>query len=176
MLDRWGENAAQRAQLTVARQEIEYLRRLYGAATDALGRWEDEASLAYGQSVYRRIFTASAEIRVAGSSVALTGKGPDAWVAVVKNALKDYETTQHLIGTQLVTFSKVTFAGDEIVAGQALLTSYLHAWHAWPDRALRLVLGTYTDEVVYSPDVGWQIFDMTLAHTSSEARIMGDPA
>ena len=45
---------------------------------------------------------------------------------------------------------------------------------AWPDQKLRLVLGTYIDEVRFSAEAGWQIYDMTLAHTSAEHRQLGE--
>lgn len=164
----------QRYQLALARQEIEYLRRLYGQATDALGKTDDPAARQFGIDTYRRIFSADVAVRVTGSATSLSGNGPDAWVEVVTSALQDYASTQHLIGTQIVTFSEVEFDDDNITQGDAMLKSYLHAWHVWPDRKLRLVMGTYTDRVRWNPDVGWQIYDMTLDHTSTEHRMLGD--
>ena len=164
---------AQKYQIAVARQEIEDLRRLYASATDALGRVDVPGDRAYGTDVYHRIFTPDAQIRVTGSPTPLAAAGPDGWIEVVTRALKDYEVTQHLIGTQLVTFNDVAFGADGIVSGEATMNSYLHAWHAWPDRRLRLVLGTYTDQVRYAADTGWQIYDMTLHHASSEHRELG---
>ena len=160
--------------LALARQEIEYLRRLYGQATDALGKTGDAAARQFGIETYHRIFSDDVAVRVTGSATALSGTGPDAWVEVVTTALHDYSSTQHLIGTQVVTFNDVEFADDEIVRGDATLSSYLHAWHVWPDRKLRLVMGTYTDKVRWQPENGWQIYDMTLDHTSTEHRMLGD--
>ena len=167
---------SQQYQLALARQEIEYLRRLYGKATDALGKTDDADARQFGTETYHRIFSPDAAIRVTGTTTPLSGTGPDAWVGVVANALRDYANTQHLIGTQIVEFEHVDFNGDEIKAGEATLTSYLHAWHAWPDRKVRLVIGSYIDKVRWSPDIGWQIYDMTLEHTSVEHRMLGDIA
>ena len=160
--------------LTIARQEIEDLRRLYCTATDALGRVEDEAARRFGIETYAKIFSPDVTVRVTGTASPLEGTGPDAWVEVVTNALRDYESTQHLIGTQLVEFRDVVFGEADVESGEAVMTSYLHAWHAWPDRKLRLVIGTYTDKVRWYPGTGWQIYDMTLEHTSAEHRMLGD--
>jgi len=166
----------QRYLLALARQEIEYLRRLYGRATDALGKTGDDSARQFGIETYHRIFSDDVTARVTGSATALSGTGPDAWVDVVTTALQDYESTQHLIGTQVVDFNEVTFEHEDITHGDATLTSYLHAWHAWPDGKLRLVIGTYTDKVRWNPETGWQIYDMTLEHTSAEHRMLGDLA
>lgn len=160
--------------VALARQDIEQLRRLYCVATDALGRVESEADRVFGIETYHRIFTPDVIVNVTGTPTPLTGKGPDAWVDVVTHALGQYESTQHLVGTQLVYFDDVETAGDNFVAGTATMTSYLHAWHVWPNRKLRLVMGTYTDKVRFSPDAGWQIAAMTLQHTSAEHRMLGD--
>jgi len=139
-----------------------------------LGKSTDPAAQREGLNIYEEIFTPQASIRVTGGAAGLLGTGPQAWAKVVEGALLDYVGTQHLIGTQLVTFEAVTFAADEVASGRARMTSYLHAWHAWPDRRVRLVLGTYHDAVVYHPERGWQIDDMTLEHISSEERLMGE--
>ncbi len=167
---------AQRQTLSLARQEIENLRRWYAVATDKLGLAGDEAARAEGLRIYHRIFAPEAQIQVSGPGAKpLGGTGPDAWAEVAGHALRDYEATQHLIGTQLVTFDSVTFGDDpaEIMRGSAHMSSYLQAWHAWPDNRLRLVLGTYLDTVVYQPAVGWRIDTMNLVYTSGEQRALG---
>lgn len=174
MDEAFAQTIAERQLLGLARQDIEYLRRLYGVATDALGKVDQDDQQDFGLKTFQRIFSAEAVVRVTGSVTPLEATGPEGWAAVVRNALKDYEVTQHLIGTQVVTFKDVTFANDDIAAGQALMTSYLHAWHVWPDRKLRLVMGTYIDRVVFQPGIGWQIVDMTLEHTNAEHRMLGD--
>jgi len=146
--------------LARARLDIEYLRRWYAVATDALGKPEDAESIAEGKRIYHRIFTPKADVSVVGDDVkTLHATGPDGWAAVAMNALKDYRATQHLIGAQVVDVHELTTDGNsgEFTSGRAVMNSYLQAWHAWPDRRLRLVLGTYTDHVVYSPGLGWQI-------------------
>ncbi|MDA0273195.1 MAG: nuclear transport factor 2 family protein [Proteobacteria bacterium] len=167
-------NLEERYLLSLAREEIEYLRRLYGKATDALGKVGDKKATDFGASTFHRIFTPDALVKVTGGPRALAGSGPESWAAVVTNALKDYESTQHLIGTQVVDFTDVQFEHGELSAGEAEMSSYLQAWHAWPDRRLRLVLGTYHDKVRFIPGKGWQIYDMTLEYTSVEHRQMGD--
>lgn len=168
------QNLKERYLVSLAREEIEYLRRLYGKATDALGKAGDQEAIEFGTSTFHRIFTTDALVKVSGGPKALAGAGPDSWADVVKNALKDYESTQHLIGTQIVVFKDVQFGNGEVASGEAEMSSYLQAWHAWPDRRVRIVLGTYHDKVRFSPGKGWQIYDMTLEYTSVEHRQMGD--
>ncbi len=167
--------------LTRARVEIEYLRRWYAVATDALGRADQPESIAQGKTIYQRIFTPNADICVvdsaaSGSGPLLQATGPDGWAEVAMNALKTYEATQHLIGTQVVDMLELDADGarGEPSSGRAVMHSYLHAWHAWPDQRLRLVMGTYTDHVIYLPGTGWQIEKMTLTHVSGEERTLGN--
>lgn len=163
--------------VAAARTQIEYLRRWYAVATDALGKADDPDAIAQGKDIYHRIFTADAKVRVVGGDRGpLHATGPDGWAAVAMRALHDYQATQHLIGTQVVDLLELSTEDHSIepTAGRAIMNSYLQAWHAWPDRRLRLVLGTYTDVVAYTPGTGWQIEDMTLAFTSSEERMLGD--
>lgn len=162
--------------LAVARQEIEYLRRLYGKATDLLGLIDDADARKQATEIYHRIFTPDVRIKVTGATASpLSGVGPDAWVEVVTNALGQYQVTQHLIGTQLVELGDLEITGipRQITGGHASMSSYLHAWHEWSDGRLRVVLGTYIDEVVFIPDVGWQIYDMNLVHSTAEHRQVG---
>jgi len=175
VLDDFGETIAEQHQLAVARQEIEYLRRMYARATDQLAQSEDLSARESGIAIYHRIFAPEADIRAGTSAKALACTGPDEWAGIVTEALGGYETTQHLIGTQLVTFNAVEFDEGGIGSGAASMTSYLHAWHVWPNRRLRTVLGTYIDEVKYVQGIGWQIVYMNLMHTSSEHRMLGDP-
>ena len=48
------------------------------------------------------------------------------------------------------------------------MTSYLQAWHDDPGRVLDIFIGTYHDKVRYSPEAGWQIYDMVLEKVSGE--------
>ena len=138
------------------RQEIEELRRLYGKATDAIGR-DTPQDIELGRHIYHRIFTPDVKIRTSNTGAdPLTASSPDGWVEVVHSALKDYTGTQHLIGTQIVVLD-----GDE-----ARMESYLNAWHKNPDGTVYLFLGTYIDLVRRTPD-GWRIYDMELRHDSS---------
>ena len=91
--------------------------------------------------------------------------------------LAGHQATQHLIGTQTVTFTDLAFkhGSDAIVSGTAEMTSYVQAWHAWPNRWMRLVIGNYRDHVRLQPGVGWQIERMVLAYDSGETRVLGDP-
>ena len=171
------ENAQQRQLLAVARQEIELLRRWYAIATDALGRTRDDDARDKGLAIYDRFFAPDARISVRGGSRELSGEGPRAWADVATNALADYQATQHLIGTQVVTFTALAFnpESDSIVSGTAEMASYVQAWHAWPNRRLRLVIGNYQDHVRLQTAVGWQIERMVLAYDSGETRLLGDP-
>ena len=135
-------------------QEIETLRRLYGKATDAIGRATDE-SVAEGTAIYHKIFTPDAKIITSGGENSLKGTGPDEWADIVLKALRDYTGTQHLIGTQLVT----------IDGNEALMESYVNAWHKNPDGTVYIFLGTYIDKVKRTAD-GWKIYDMNLRQDS----------
>lgn len=160
--------------MAIARQEIEYLRRWYAKATDLLGVNTPE-SIAEGRRIYHRIFTPDAKIRVTGSGSPLEASGPDGWVEVANTALKDYVATQHLIGTQIVEIHELgEDAAGQVVSGKASMTSYLQAWHAGTED-LWLFIGTYEDEVRYTPGIGWQIYDMNLVQVSGEYRPIGKP-
>lgn len=175
--DDWAQSLEERQLLALARQEIMQLRHWYGIATDCLGRVEDAEAQARGEAIYQRIFTADADISVRGSALKRQGTGPGGWAEVARDALRDYQATQHLIGTQVVTFTSARFAGEPRVlhSGGAEMLSYVQAWHAWSDRKSRLVLGTYEDAVRFSPGVGWQIERMVLAIVSGEHRTLGAP-
>ncbi|MCZ6712013.1 MAG: nuclear transport factor 2 family protein [Gammaproteobacteria bacterium] len=159
----------------IARQEIEYLRRRYAKATDLFGVNTSE-SIAEGNKIYHRIFTANARIQTSGSgSQPLESVGPDGWAKVANTALKDYVATQHLIGTQLVDIEELNLGDDgAIVSGEATMTSYLQAWHAGTEEVF-VFIGTYVDKVRYTPGVGWQIYDMNLVQVSGETRPIGGP-
>ncbi len=149
---------------TVAIQQIEFLRRQYGRATDLIGLNTPDG-IAEGRAIYRRIFTPEASIRTrADEVVGFQAVGPDAWVEVAAAALKVFRNTQHLIGTQIVHIQSLPDAAGE--GGEARMSSYLQAWHDDPDRVLDIFIGTYHDKVRYTPGVGWQIYDMELEQVS----------
>ena len=159
----------------VARQEIEYLRRSYAVATDQIGL-NDEASVAAGRETYRRIFTPDVTFSVTGPGTQpLSAIGPDGWVDVVQGALGPLGATQHLIGSQLVALSDLAWSDDcSVTSGRADMQSYVQAWHEQSDREVWLFLGTYFDEVVYRPSVGWQIQTMELRRVTGENRPSGE--
>ena len=65
------------AELAVARQEIEYLRRWYARATDLIGRNTPEA-IEEGRGIYRRIFTPDVSIAATDrGAVLFSATGPD---------------------------------------------------------------------------------------------------
>lgn len=147
----------------LAKQEIAELRRLYARATDLIGMVTEE-SIAEGRAIYHRIFTPDALIGAAGVESAI---GPDGWLDVVAGALKDYEVTQHLIGTQLVEIDSLPDANGN--GGKATMLSYLQAWHSTV-REVWQFMGTYRDRLSYSPQAGWQISEMMLEPTATERR------
>lgn len=155
--------------VAVARQEIEYLRRHYARATDLIGQ-NTPASIAEGRAIYHRIFTPDAEITVTiKGQETLSSKGPDEWVQVVVGALStSFTATQHLIGTQIVDIKSLPAEGAS-ATGEASMTSYLQAWHDGKD-IVDMFMGTYTDQVRYTPQAGWQIYRMNLDQTAHEVR------
>lgn len=154
----------------LAREEIKGLRHAYGVATDLIGR-NTPADVEAGRAIYHRIFTADAVI---GAATVETVTGPDAWVDIVAEALEPYSATQHLIGTQFIT--GLVLPDAEGRGGAAHMTSYLQAWHAKPNDDLWLFLGTYEEDLVYSPACGWQIRTMILHQVSGDYRKLGKAA
>ena len=155
-----------------SREEIEYLRRLYGKATDLIGISNNKKLRKEGINIYKKIFSSDAKIS-AGAEKILKAKGPNGWSKVVINALEKYNSTQHLIGTQVVEFSKFNIKNNRLISGEANMTSYLQAWHTWQDNRLRVVMGTYYDKVTFKQNIGWQIYEMHLEHTSTDHRMVG---
>jgi len=151
----------------VATQQIEYLRKHYARATDQIGT-NTEEGIASGRAVYQRIFTPDVKISASngGETEPFRAEGPEAWVQVAASALKSFDATQHLIGTQIVSIDSLP--DDKGQGGHATMTSYLQAWHSDPDRVLDIYIGTYHDKVRYTPGVGWQIYDMHLEKVSGE--------
>lgn len=159
--------------IAIARQEIEYLRRRYARATDLIGEGPAD-SLAEGRRIYHEIFTADARIRTSlGGEVQLEARGPDGWVDVAHEALKEYVATQHLVGSQFVELARLeTDANGQVTAGEATMTSYLQAWHARAD-SVWIFIGSYVDQVRHFGGVGWQIHDMELIQLSGDDRPLG---
>ncbi len=153
-----------RVDVWMAKQEIAELRRMYALATDLIGL-NTEDSIAEGTAIYRHIFTADAKIGATGQPRVT---GPDAWVKIANDALKIYQDTQHLIGTQLVDLTSLP--DDKGQGGAATMLSYLQAWHAKADGELWLFIGTYYDKLTYTAGVGWQIYDMVLEQVSGDTR------
>ena len=139
--------------------EIRQLSVSYALATDAIGTGD----LAQGRDLYRRTFTADAQIS-AGKSAPVSG--PDGWAEYVTAALSGYTATQHLIGTIDVTFNN----GGDSPPRSATMSTYLCATHErTPGGEIYVVLGTYSDELVRTP-AGWRIARRTLTVTSTERR------
>ncbi len=151
-------------------QEIEYLRRWYGKATDKIGE-ASEASIAEGRSIYHKIFTADVSLDAGPDREPQIG--PDAWVDLVLGALGELRATQHLIGTQLVTVESLELDDQcNIISGEASMESYLQAWHERTDEKVWIFIGTYFDKVKYVGGEGWRIYDMKLKPVGGETRYM----
>ena len=56
------------------------------------------------------------------------------------------------------------------------MESYVQAWHDTTDEQVWLFIGTYLDEVVFTPGVGWQIKHMELRRVTGEMRPMAAAA
>lgn len=161
---------------TIARLDIQYLQQLYAKATDIIGTCTD-AGVAEGRAIYHRIFTEDAMVRAGPrDGEQLVRQGPDGWVDVVIEALSQYSSTQHLIGTQIVEVESMDVDGQgAVTAGEGRMESYLQAWHEnRPAGTVWLFLGTYASMVRFTPGIGWQIYDMTLTQVAGENRALGD--
>ena len=152
--------------LVVARQQIEYLRRRYGYATDLL-TLEEPGARERGRAIYREIFAPDAEVSAtANGEVLLSAKGADDWADTVIQAFQNnYTVTQHLIGTQIVDVHSLP--GEKAnSAGEATMSSYLQAVHENNGNSIVVCIGTYYDKVRYSADKGWQIYQSMLVRAS----------
>jgi len=149
--------------LMLAKQSISELKHLYAHATDLIGR-TDDTSIAEGRAIYHRVFTREARIGAAGIDPVI---GPDAWVDVVLGALKNYASTQHLIGTQIIEVASLP--GNNDIGGEATMLSYIQAWHS-TDEEVWLFMGAYHDKLTHSPSLGWQISDMMLEQMDTDRR------
>ena len=150
----------------LAKQNIEYLQRFYARATDQIGTNIPE-NIEAGRAIYHRIFTADATISAsdpAGTEFRVTG--PDEWVKVVDGALSVFDSTQHLLGTQIVELDSLPDADGK--GGEGKMSSFLQAWHQDDDRVIDIYLGTYYSKVRYNQGIGWQIYDMRLEKVAGE--------
>jgi len=150
-----------------ATQNIEYLQRWYARATDLIGT-NDPSNIEKGRAIYHRIFTPDVRISASDPEAGreFVAHGPDQWVDVVAGALAVFDSTQHLLGTQIVELESLPDAEGN--GGQASMSSYLQAWHHDPDRVIDIFLGTYYSKVRYTQGVGWQIYDMRLEKVAGE--------
>lgn len=156
---------------TLAKVDIEYLRRTYAKATDLIGIADDE-SISKGRKLYHSIFTKDARFSVANpGGTPLEARGPDRWADVVLSVLTPYGPTQHLIGTQLVSIESLELDEDcNPVAGLAHMESYVQAWHDTTPDEIWMFIGTYVDSVIFQPQEGWRIQAMSLVQTTTETR------
>ena len=161
----FNEESGHQAAVSAATQQIEYLRKQYGLATDLIGSKVPE-SIEEGRAIYRAIFAPEVKISASngGDGPTFDAVGPDAWVDVVVHALQPFAVTQHLIGTQLVTIDSLPYS--EGMGGSASMVSYVQAWHADPGGMVDIFIGTYRDKVAFTPQLGWQIIEMRLEKVS----------
>ena len=168
------ENVAMAGARHQAILDIEYLQRLYAQATDLFGLTAP-ASISRGTSIYQNIFSQDLQASVYGSSINTIRKsGINDWLELVTSSLGPMGPTQHLIGTQVVDITelKIDDAGN-ILKGEAMMKSYLQAWHTLPDQKVWLALGTYHSKVRFS-DGKWKIWQMDLELTIDETRQISD--
>ena len=154
--------------------DIEYLQRRYAYATDLLGL-TDPSSIMRGNSIYQDIFSEDLQASFFGPGVDTIEKsGISGWLELVTSSLGPMGPTQHLIGTQLVDIKELEIDDfGNIVKGEALLRSYLQAWHTLSDQKVWLALGTYHSKVRFS-NGRWKIWQMNLELTVDETRQMND--
>lgn len=161
----FNEESGHQAAVSVATQQIEYLRKQYGLATDLIGSKVPE-NIEEGRDIYRAIFAPEVKISASngGDGPTFDAVGPDAWVDVVVHALQPFAVTQHLVGTQLVTIDSLP--NSDGVGGSASMISYVQAWHADPGGVVDIFIGTYRDKVAFTLQGGWQITETRLEKVS----------
>jgi hypothetical protein len=108
-------------------------------------------------SAYRRCFTD--ELRIDFSSFTHRPAPPapvaaDDWVSMVRSTIDGFESTQHLIGNQVVTLD-----GDE-----GGYTAYVQAQH-WMSRDRWYLIGGWYENRVRRQADGWRISACTLHQT-----------
>ena len=164
------ETAVMRQARHQATIDIEYLQRRYARATDLLGL-TDSKSIARGTTIYQDIFSPALQASFFGPGIETTQKsGIDGWLELVTSSLGPMGPTQHLIGTQVVDIVELEIDDlGNVKHGEALLRSYLQAWHTLPDQKVWLALGTYHSKVRFS-DGKWKIWQMDLELTVDETR------
>ena len=154
--------------------DVEYLQRRYAQATDLLGL-SDSSSIAEGRAIYQDIFSHELQASFYGTGIDTIQKsGIDGWLELVTSSLGPMGPTQHLIGTQVadIVDLEIDDSGN-VASGEALLTSYLQAWHTLPDQKVWVALGTYHSKVRFS-EGRWQIWQMDLELTTDETRYMSE--
>lgn len=130
--------------------EIMSLGARYALSLDT-ARWGDLA----------RVFAPGAEMVFAGIPPAT---GPEAIAAVCEGALRPLDSSQHLVGTQLV----------DVHGDSATSSCYFHAQHVRTIDGREeqyIVAGTYTDQAERLPE-GWRITHRTQTVTWTS----GNPA
>jgi hypothetical protein len=145
-----------------AQQEIAELQQLYAHATDLIAA-DAAAYEAEVRSTYLKIFTEDARIGVGDQLVLL---GPLAWLEFVKTSANSMQSTQHLIGNQVVEIQRLP--SPEGIGGEASMTSALHATLVGADGELSTVEGTYFATATHTPESGWQLTEMKLEAVAAE--------
>ena len=174
-----GTAAAQGGTYTesAARQDVEYLRRWYGVATDLVGLSKSDNPGAFneGRKIYRRIFTPDANITISGNPFVdpTLGTSPDQWADFVNAVLGEtFLATQHLIGTQVFEIDTLpsTSPAQGGSTGHATGSSYLQAFHETHAQTCSVFNGTYFDKAKVATlrggGMGWQIYDMNLVRVT----------
>ena len=85
---------------------------------------------------------------------------------IIDYQLSVFDSTQHLLGTQIVELDSLPDADGK--GGEGKMSSFLQAWHQDDDRVIDIYLGTYYSKVRYTPGIGWQIYDMRLEKVAGE--------
>lgn len=139
-----------------AREAIEDLTYCYAEATDLIGAGQLEA----GRAMYvNECFAPNALIEASFPGNDPNGppdltSGPSQWADIANNVFttNGYVATQHLNSNVRIDIHGTT----------ATMTTYLNAVHVIdPDGSIDLANGTYTDEVVLTPQ-GWRISKRSL--------------
>ena len=86
----------------------------------------------------------------------------DEWVAMVRSTIEGFESTQHLIGNQIISFGSIE--EDDARPDSGGYTAYIQAQH-WMSRDRWYLIGGWYENGIRRVDGTWRISAVTLHQT-----------